>query len=254
MPDRTDDLGTIIEIPSRISRVVSLVPSLTEAIATSAPELLVGATDWCTHTVGLSPTRVRGTKNPDLAAIADLAPDLVVANREENRLLDVERLRARGISVWVTRIENLAEAFASLDRLFRYALARTRPAWLSQAEVVWAQPIPTPRRTAVVPIWRDPWMVVGSSTFTGDLLAHLGLENVFGADADRYPHVSLEQIEARNPEVVVLPDEPYPFSASDGPEAFPNRRVARVDGRDLTWYGPSLVEARSRLLARLTED
>jgi hypothetical protein len=88
------------------------VPSLTEAIAATRRDALVGATDWCTHPADLDVDRVRGTKNPDRAAIAALAPDLVVANEEENRELDVERLRADGIAVWVTRIRTLDEAFA----------------------------------------------------------------------------------------------------------------------------------------------
>jgi hypothetical protein len=94
-------------------------------------------------------------------------------------------------------------------------------------------------------------MVVGSQTFTGDLAARLGLGNVYGDHPERYPHVSLEDLEARQPELVVLPDEPYQFTAADGPEMFPGRRVALVEGRSLTWYGPSLVTARSLLLAQL---
>jgi ABC-type hemin transport system substrate-binding protein len=79
--------------------VVSLVPSLTESVAMTRPEALVGATEWCTHPQGLGVRRVRGTKNPDRAAIAGLVPDLVLANQEENRRVDVERLRAAGIPV-----------------------------------------------------------------------------------------------------------------------------------------------------------
>jgi hypothetical protein len=102
-----------------------------------------------------------------------------------------------------------------------------------------------------IPIWRDPWMVVGSSTFTGDLAARCGLINIFDQHADRYPHVSLDQIRAARPELIVLPDEPYRFTATDGPEAFPGLPSMLIDGRSLTWYGPSLVTARDRLRATL---
>ena len=118
-----DDLGHPVRAVRPARRVVSLVPSLTESVAATRRPALVGATDWCTHPAGLDVTRVRGTKNPNLAA--------------------------------------------------------------------------------------------------------------------------------RGPELVVLPDEPYPFSAGDGPEMFPGRRVALVEGRSLTWYGPSLVTARSLLAAQL---
>ncbi|NDZ87975.1 cobalamin-binding protein, partial [Streptomyces sp. SID10115] len=98
-------------------RVVSLVPSLTEAVAVTVPDVLVGATDWCTHPAGLDVTRVGGTKNPDVPRIAALAPDLVVANEEENRAPDLAALRAAGIEVLVTEIRTLDQAFRELARV-----------------------------------------------------------------------------------------------------------------------------------------
>jgi ABC-type Fe3+-hydroxamate transport system substrate-binding protein len=192
--------------------------------------------------------RVRGTKNPDLAAIAALEPDLVVANKEENRELDVRRLRERGVPVWVTVTETVAGALGSLDRLFGEAFG-LRPDWLAAARAEWAAPDPD-RGSAAVAIWRDPWMVVGRDTFTGDLLRLLGLRNAFAGDADRYPRTSPAAIEERRPDVVLLPDEPYVFTADDGPEAF-RVPTALVSGRLLTWYGPSLVGARSALLREI---
>ena len=243
-----DDLGSPVELPAPARRVVSLVPSLTEAVARSAPGLLVGATDWCTHPVGLAVTRVRGTKNPERAAIIALAPDLVIANREENRKLDVDRLRDAGLAVWVTVIESVPDAMTSMRRLLTGPLGLEAPPWLAAAEQAWAGPAPRPARRVAVPIWRDPWMVVGARTFTGDVLARLGLDNVFGAGPDRYPHVEAEQIRAAAPDLVLLPDEPYPFTSDDGPEEFPAHRAVLVPGRLLTWYGPSLVTARTELL------
>jgi ABC-type Fe3+-hydroxamate transport system substrate-binding protein len=251
-----DDLGYLVPVKQPVRRVVSLVPSLTESVAMSRPEALVGATDWCTHPQGLRVRRVRGTKNPDRSAIAGLVPDLVLANQEENRRIDVERLRAAGIPVWVTVIRTLDEAFTSLRRMFREALGWPEPSWLADAERAWSSPAPRPRLRAVIPVWRDPWMVVGPGTFTGDLAARLGLDNVYGAgvyaeDADRYPHVSLDDVAARRPDIIVLPDEPYRFTESDGPEMFTAQRVALVEGRSLTWYGPSLTTARSLLLSQI---
>ena len=250
MPPR-DDLGYPVPVSRPAGRVVSLVPSLTESVAMSRPEALVGATDWCTHPYGLRVRRVRGTKNPDRAAIAGLVPDLVLANQEENRRVDVERLRATGIPVWVTVIRTLDEAFASLRRMFREALGWPEPAWLADAERAWSSPAPGPRLRAVIPVWRDPWMVVGPGTFTGDVAARLGLDNVYGTGVDRYPRVSLDDVAARHPDIIVLPDEPYQFSESDGPEMFTAQRVALVEGRSLTWYGPSLTTARSLLVSQL---
>lgn len=242
MSTRNDDLGTPFTGPEVVTRVVSLVPSLTESIAATRPEALVAATDWCTHPADLDVPRVRGTKNPDLAAIAALQPELVVCNKEENRELDVRRLREKGIAVWVTVTESVPQALDSLHRLFTEALGWDVPAWLTTASHAWSHPVPEVHTRAAIPIWRDPWMVVGSSTFTGDLVRRLGVQNVFADHPDRYPHTDPDAIHAAEPDVVLLPDEPYTFTADDGPEAFtvPTRLVS---GRQLTWYGPSLIEA-----------
>lgn len=224
-------------------RIVSLVPSITEALATDVPERLVGATDWCTHPADLSVARVRGTKNPDLAAIRRLEPDLVVANKEENRALDVRRLRDAGVPVWVTDIETVPQALDSLDRLYEVALQVTRPDWLATARARWEVPLPPTRGRVVVPIWRDPWMVVGPRTYTGDLLQRLGWTHVYDAGEDRYPAVDLSAIDRPDVDVVLLPDEPYVFTEDDGPEAFAQVPTRLVSGRLLTWYGPAMIEA-----------
>jgi ABC-type Fe3+-hydroxamate transport system substrate-binding protein len=247
----TDDLGHPVELVRPARRVVSLVPSLTEAIAATRREALVGATDWCTHPADLDVPRVRGTKNPDRAAIAALEPDLVLANREENRELDVRRLRADGIAVWVTVIETVDEAFASMERLFTEGLGWGLPKWLDEARAVWAEPAPDCGRRVAIPIWRDPWMVVGGDTFTGDLVSRLGLVNAFDDGDERYPKVDLAEIDSPDVDLVLLPDEPYVFTADDGPEAFTHTPTRLVSGRSLTWYGPSMLTARAELESTL---
>ncbi|MCW2501124.1 MAG: hypothetical protein JWN87_2800 [Frankiales bacterium] len=235
-------------VPAEVRRVVSLVPSLTESVAATAPGLLVGATDWCSHPADLAVTRVKGTKNPDVAAVLGLRPDLVLANAEENRPADLDALRAAGLAVWVTFPTTVPEALTSLDRMLT-ACRLARPGWLDAADAAWAEPWTGARRRAVVPIWRRPWMAVGSGTFTGDVLARLGVDNVLADSPERYPKVDLGSLPAHD--LVVLPDEPYRFTPSDGPEAF-TAPSACVSGRHLTWYGPSLAEARAVLLAQLS--
>ena len=248
-PTSEDDLGRAVPVPARVARVVSLVPSLTESVAESAPGLLVGATDWCTHPAGLDVPRVGGTKNPRLDDVVDLRPDVVVANDEENRPQDLEALRARGLAVWVTAPTTVPGAIVSLARMLTLACRLERPRWLDEATGVWHAPHTGARRRAIVPIWRRPWMALGRDTFAGDVLARLGVDNVLAADAERYPRIELTSLPAYD--FVVLPDEPYAFSPSDGPEAFPDVESRCVSGRHLTWYGPSLVEAREVLTAQL---
>ncbi|MGW2746337.1 helical backbone metal receptor [Streptomyces sp. NPDC001450] len=229
-------------------RVVSLVPSLTEAVAVTLPGVLVGATDWCDRPADLDVTRIGGTKNPDPDRILALAPDLVIANEEENRAPDLDALRAAGLEVLVTEVRTVPQAFRELERVLT-ACGAARPSWLDEAEAAWTGlPEPGSRTTAVVPIWRRPWMVLGRDTFAGDVLARLGVHHLYATHPERYPRVPLEELRAVAPEVVVLPDEPYRFTADDGPEAFPGLPCALVSGRHLTWYGPSLAEA-PRVLA-----
>ncbi|MFK0152818.1 helical backbone metal receptor [Streptomyces sp. NPDC090493] len=223
--------------------MVSLVPSLTEAVAETLPEALVGATDWCSHPAGLDLPRIGGTKNPALDRILALTPDLVIANEEENRAPDLDALRTAGVEVLVTEVRDVPQAFRELARVLAACGATGRPRWLDDAEQAWSAPLPEPFATAVVPIWRRPWMVLGSSTFAGDVLARLGVRNLFGDHPERYPRIPLGELRAAAPGLVVLPDEPYRFSAADGPEAFPGLPCALLSGRHLTWYGPSLAEA-----------
>jgi ABC-type Fe3+-hydroxamate transport system substrate-binding protein len=262
-----DDLGSPVTLPDGpVQRVVSLVPSLTEALAATRREALVGATDWCTHPVDLDVPRVRGTKNPDRDAVQALEPDLVLCVQEENRELDVDRLRESGIPVWVSRVESVPQALASMRRLFEEVLDWGVPGWLDEVDQVWGEGAtadaaehgsvesrdssrPPARARVAVPVWRDPWMVVGSRTFTGDLLRRSGLANVFEDHEERYPKMSLEELDAAGADLVLLPDEPYEFTADDGPEAFERTPAQLVSGRLLTWYGPSMLEAADLLAA-----
>ena len=256
MPDATrqlaqdqcaDDLGNQVAVPAAVHRVVSLVPSLTETVASLDPGLLTGATAWCSHPADLSVCRVGGTKSPEIDKIIELAPDVVLANEEENRAGDLDALRAAGLAVWVTKIRDLPGALASLRRMITLACRQPGPAWMDAAASAWEQPLANDAMAAVVPIWRRPWMVLGGDTFAGDLLARLGVTNIYSGHRDRYPRIPFEELRRVGADLIVLPDEPYRFTASDGPEAFPGRRTALVSGRHLTWYGPSLVEAPALL-------
>jgi ABC-type Fe3+-hydroxamate transport system substrate-binding protein len=235
--------------------VVSLVPSLTDAVETTAPGLIAGATDYCTHPPSLDVPRVGGSKYPDVAAVLDLHPDLVVANAEENRPEDVEHLRANGIPVWVTSAAPTVPAgLASVRRLLTQPLALSEPDWLTTAETAWREVKPI-RTDAITLVWRRPWIVLGRDTFAGDVLLRLGVANPYATHPDRYPRPPLTELRAHfqsgTAALLVLPDEPYPFTATDGPEAFPNTPYALVNGRHLTWCGPSLVPARQSLTAAL---
>lgn len=260
----TDALGRTHEFAAPPRRIVSLVPSWTETLfALGAGDAVVGATEYCVHPAeGVARvTRVGGTKNPDTRAIAALAPDLVIANKEENRLRDVERLEAAGLRVFVTYARRVLEAVAEMRALGRI-VARARAADAlgreveSRLETLGAR-APTPRPSVVALVWRDPLMVVGGDTFASDLLACAGGDNPFADPAlGRYPRIERRALEAAAPDVLLLPTEPYRFEESDRRELLaldcPAARSGRIhvfEGELLSWYGPRMPRALQTLAA-----
>jgi len=249
-------------------RIVSLVPSLTEALfALGLGERVVGVTDWCVHpadgVAGLP--KLGGTKDPDVEAIAALAPDLVIANREENTRRVVERLQQLGIRVWVTYPRSVQEGAALLRELAglgaspEAVAAVVEPVERAVADaeraLATAKPAGSISPGVFCPIWRDPWMSVGPDTYAHTLLELCGGRNVFAHRVERrYPIVKLAEVEAARPEVILLPDEPYPFSERDVLEltrldipAARGRRIHRIDGTWVSWYGPRIWTALSAL-------
>ena len=252
-------------------RIVSLVPSLTEALfALGLGERVVGVTEWCVHpAAGVAPlAKVGGTKNPDIDSILALRPELVIANREENRRSDVEILEAAGIRVWVTHPKTVRDGIALLGALADLgAPPERRRAVVDSALLVLAQAEQerSERRVRFVcPIWRDPWMVVGGDTYAHDLITLCGGENVFACvSGRRYPRVELAEIEAASPELILLPDEPYAFGQRDAQElgaldipAAHRAGIHLIDGTLVSWYGPRILQAIDTLcglFARATD-
>ena len=245
-----------VQLPDRVGRVVSLVPSLTEwLVAAGVGERLVGVTDWCVEPAEVTARlpKVRGTKNPNLDAVVALDPDLVVANAEENRRVDVERLEAAGVAVFVTMPTTVAGAVAELRALAAAVGGLPRAAGVDAeltaalAGAYRAGRVPgagAPVRYACA-VWRDPWMWVGRRTYAADLLALAGGAPVFDDPATRYPKADPAAIAASGPRVVLLPSEPYAFGPTDAAEvAARTGATARlVDGQALTWYGPRIPAA-----------
>jgi ABC-type Fe3+-hydroxamate transport system substrate-binding protein len=271
----TDDLGRTLLFAQPPQRIVSLVPSDTHSvIALGAGERLVGRTTYCEHGDGI-PT-VGGTKNVDVDAVLALAPQLVIANQEENARKPLEALAER-VPILVSLPRRVEQGIAHLARLARILGVTEQPAVKELIRRGYAlPPAVSAQQRAFVPIWMDPLMTMNGDTFGSDVLARVGIENVFGdrsrlyplaadlgkaapQDAagrdERYPRLSREELRARNPELIILPDEPHAFSAEDEAslrETLPNARVVRVSGKDLFWYGAWTIDGLPRLAAQLT--
>ena len=277
-----DARGRALAFDREPLRLVSLVPSDTFTLARlGAGHAIVGCTEYCVEPAEVVRTieRVGGTKSADVERIRSLAPDLVVANLEENRKLDIERLEAHGVCVYVsfpcTVVEG-GEHAATLASLLP-SLAPFPVVDEARARVHARSETSTERARVFVPIWMEPLMTVNHATFISDVIERAGGVNVFAdrerryplaadlgrreaivrellGDRDvRYPRVTLEEVAARRPEVVLLPDEPHAFSDADAAifrDLLPDARIVRCDGRDLMWPGLRATEGLERL-ARL---
>lgn len=225
-----------------MTRVVSLVPSVTETLLAWGVEPLA-VTRFCEQPLL---RQVGGTKNPDVRAIVELGPDLVVMDEEENRREDAEALSEAGVAVHVTSVRSVADVEPTLGAL---AEAVGAPTPSSQSPLPVHAPDEPLGLRAFVPIWRRPYMTINSDTYGSSLLAMIGIENVFATAAERYPTTDLAQAAALGPDVVLAPSEPYAFAERHRGELEQVAPVTFVDGRDLFWWGARTSVAAARLRA-----
>lgn len=276
----TDDRGTTHRFARPPQRIVSLVPSDTYTLARlGVGERLVGRTDYCDAPADLAekvPT-VGGTKDADVEKILALTPDVVLVNQEENSLRTAEKLAEHRVPTVVSFPRRAADSLAQIARMARL-LGPLEPAakdlvkWAYAADAKLREGAAAAQRTRVfLPIWVDPLMTVQRETFISDTLDHLGLDNVF-SDRDRkyplaadlgraepqrvqgrdvrYPRVTLEEVVARAPTLVLLPDEPHPFTEADADvfrAALPEARVLFIRGKSVMWPGLMALEGAEEL-------
>jgi len=273
-----DDLGRSLTFGRPPRRVVSLVPSDTHSvIALGARGVLVGRTTYCESPEARDVPTVGGTKDVDVEAVLALEPELVIANQEENTRGVLEALGAR-VPVLVSLPRRVEQGTAHLARLARiFGVQDHEPVRALVRRGYAMQAAPAARQTAFVPIWMDPVMTLNADTFGSDVLAHVGIGNAFGdrlrlyplaadlgktapRDAGgrdvRYPRVAFDEVRARAPALVILPDEPHAFSAADEARIrgeLPGVRVVHVAGKDLFWYGAWTIDAIERLARQVSE-
>ena len=261
--DCVDELQRPISLPAYPQRIVSLVPSITETLfALGAGASVVGVTSFCTHppeqVAGL--TKVGGTKNPDLEAILRLRPDVVILNEEENRREDFGWLEEHGLCVYVTAPRTVRDGIDMIERLGRLTGRSEDGQTLAHALRQQADRLATdlkdqPRLRVFCPIWRKPWMSFNAQTYIDDMLWTCGGENIFRTKAERYCTVSLDEVAVADPQVVVLPSEPYPFAAKHFVHLKPLAETVAgkmghlycVDGMALCWYGPRIADGLTQL-------
>ncbi len=228
-------------------RIISLVPSVTETLATWGIEP-IACTRFCERP---DLTHIGGTKNPDIAGIVALRPDLVVADREENRREDYEALMASDISVEALHIASLHDVESELNRLAaRIGITpnvNTLPARSAVAK------LPSGRTVrAFVPIWRRPFMTIGTRTYGASVLAWCGIEVAF-ASRGTYPTVSRDELSNAGIDIVLAPTEPYPWHKRHLEELHAVAPTELVDGQDLFWWGTRTPAALTRMADTISQ-
>jgi len=251
MIEIVDDRGRLLRLLRPATRLVSLVPSVTETLfALGAGDTLVGATRYCVQPpAARAIPRVGGTKNPNCARIASLQPDVVLMSEEENRREDFQALEAAGLSVFVCHPRSVADVLVCVRRMGAL-VGRSDAADRLCAEIQAAlerlahQGRRAWRPRVFCPIWSNPWMSFNADTYAHHVLRASGADNVCAREADRYCRVDLEAIARRHVDVVLLPDEPYRFrekhvAAVRAPFEHLGKAVTvlHADGRALFWWG-----------------
>jgi ABC-type Fe3+-hydroxamate transport system substrate-binding protein len=291
MPTLTirDDRDRTLLFSAPPKRVVSLVPSDTLSVCDlGCASALVGRTDYCILPESIaSVPSIGGTKNPRVADLLALQPDLVLANQEENSRADLEQIAQAGIRIFVSFPKRVADGLAHLGRLAQIfslhgdsrATALLKQGYEAHRQAEATRKTLTPLRT-FCPIWMDPLMTINGDTFISDMMDLAGATNVFATrvrryplaadlgnatpldkhavgDRDtRYPRVTMDEVNALAPELVLLPDEPHPFgeaearvfAAQDTPAA-KRGAIVHADGQDLCWYGSRSVTGIARVCA-----
>jgi ABC-type Fe3+-hydroxamate transport system substrate-binding protein len=258
-----DAFGQPFELEEPARRVVSLIPSITETLfRLGAGDRVVGVSKFCTEPPDgvATKTKVGGQKNPRVEAVIALKPDLVIANVEENCKPDVEAMWAGGLRVLVTYPRTVQEGIQLTRDLGILTGTSDRAEKIAAAcDAAWAEMgLVTAGRVPVrvfCPIWREPYMTINRDTYVHDVIRTCGGENLFQDRQERYPKVTLAEMAAYKPDVILLPDEPFPFGEKhlDDFRAFPEvpavrtGRVDFLDGKILSWYGPRIAESLGTL-------
>jgi ABC-type Fe3+-hydroxamate transport system substrate-binding protein len=248
----TDQIGRTIKVRHPPRRIVSLVPSQTELLAyLELDEEVVGITKFCIYPEYWcrNKPKMGGTKHAKIEVIEQLEPDLIIANKEENDKGQIEAL-AEHFPVWVSDVHNLEDALGMIRAVGKLTGKEERAAELAREiarrfEKLEKEMEGGPSRRAAYFVWRNPYMVAGNDTFIHDMIQRSGFENVFG-DRDRYPEVTLEELSAADPEVILLASEPYLFRKKhlgEFSDACPKATLLLIDGGLFSWYGSRLLKA-----------
>jgi ABC-type Fe3+-hydroxamate transport system substrate-binding protein len=253
MPLYTDQLNRCLDIVHPPKRIISVVPSQTELLHyLKLDEEVIAITKFCVHPAEWFRTkpRIGGTKQLHLDNIRCLNPDLILANKEENRKEEIELLTEQ-FPVWVSDVNDLSSAYAMIKEVGKITGRENKAGELiSEIQLAFATHARVDsnlKPKAAYLIWKDPYMTVGGDTFIDQMLGYAGFENIFSKEK-RYPQTDINELKTRHCEVLLLSSEPYPFRQKHIDEfkaVLPNTKILLADGELFSWYGSRLLQAPS---------
>lgn len=247
MPFFVDQLQREIHVDEFPKRIISLVPSITELLADlNLNDEVVGITKFCVHPRSWfkTKTRIGGTKNINFDSITLLQPDLIIANKEENVKEQIESLQNIA-PVFITDVNDFNSALQMIAMIG--AITNKLNAATSIIEKIKSKfdelKLPYKKLQVCYLIWREPYMTIGGDTFINSMLLKCGFENIF-RNRNRYPQITIEEIEDEDFDVLLLSSEPYPFKQKHCNELqlhLPDKKILLVDGEMFSWYGSRLI-------------
>lgn len=254
----TDHVGRTVTYDFPPQRMISLCPSLTDTLfALGLGDRMVGRTQFCIHPAEQveEVRRVGGTKQIKPDVIEEVAPTLIIAEKEENPKEMVESL-AKNYPVYVTDVESYEDALRMIEDLGQITgTEMAAQGMVREIETAFASLRPIqPLRVAYF-IWQKPYMVAGHHTYIHSLLTKCGLVNVFAEAEGRYPTVTEEEIRIAKPDVILLSSEPFPFQKAHQDafyDMFPDSKTILVDGEMFSWYGVHMKEAAAYFIELLS--
>lgn len=249
MPNYIDQTGREVEVVAFPKRIVSLVPSQTELLSSlGLAAEVVGITKFCIHPEDWfrSKTRIGGTKNLRIDLIRQLKPDLILANKEENKLEQIEMLE--DFPVWASDVNDLNSALQMIEEVGKMTGKTTEAKEIyDQIKSSFAElGSPTSAKSVLYFIWYQPWMAASTNTFIDDMLSRLGFVNLASQFGDRYPVIPTVKLKDLTPDYILLSSEPFPFShkhVDELQERFPHAKIQLVDGSLFSWYGSRLLNS-----------
>jgi len=205
-----DDTGHEIELAAPAKRIVSLAPYLTELLyAAGAGDAIVGTSEFSDYPAAARDIpRIGGGGGLDVEAIVALQPDLVLAWQSGNPAGQLERLRALGMTLFLSEPRRLLDVPGTLVRLGTLAgseqvAADAVDAFETRYRELQQRYSARPTVAVFYQVWRQPLMTVSGEHLISDVIRLCGGHNVFSDLPVLAPQIDIEAVLAADPEVII---------------------------------------------------